>query len=245
MKISSVIPDYATAKPFPSAVLEDFFDPVWARAAVALEELIDPTSVQWHTYDTPVERLRVRQSLGRDMLDWLEGLTHEIEDLTQIRYLTLDEGLYGAGLKEMGEGDFLALHRDLERHPTSGWERRVNLVLFLGDRETVWQTEWGGFLEFWSANSDGSPHRCERRIRPVAGRAVFFDPAGLHGIPSVLKCPPSITRRSVQVFYYAQPRGEATPRTRRAARFVGRDFHETVDLLNDFRRRTMEQEKNS
>ncbi|CAN0513787.1 unnamed protein product, partial [Phaeothamnion confervicola] len=53
-----------------------------------------------------------------------------------------DPTLHGGGLHVMADGGWLNTHLDYARHPVvAGYERRVNLILFLN---TDGREEWGG-----------------------------------------------------------------------------------------------------
>jgi Rps23 Pro-64 3,4-dihydroxylase Tpa1-like proline 4-hydroxylase len=78
-----------------------------------------------------------------------------------------------------------------------------------------WKDEYGGELELWSRDMS----RCERRIRPLAGRCVIFSTTetSFHGHPRPLTCPAGESRKSVATYYYTLGRTdrevEATQRT--------------------------------
>lgn len=227
--------DYATAKPFPCAILDGtrLFD------ASLLENALGDAaglvgSEHAYRYENPLELKYVVEPLGqRPFLkqlvgklcatDWLKFLT----DLTGIGPLVPDELLYGGGLSIVPPGGYLGLHRDLELHPANRLERRINVALFLNSE---WHDEWGGHLEFWS-QANGRPKELVRRIRPRFGRIVLFDPQGLHGFQPTT-CPPGVYRLSLQLFYYTQPR-PAAQRTR--AWFTLRPGDDCEAMINDFR----------
>jgi hypothetical protein len=189
-----------------------------------------------YVYDNPLEKKRVveiaepRPRHIGEMIDrlsspeWLEFLSQ----MTGIDRPLVDHIGYGSGLSIVPPGGFLGLHRDLELHPKANLERRVNLCLFLTHS---WDDAWGGHLEFWS-EFGGRPKACARRIRPVFGRIVLFDPQGLHGFPEPIRCPQPVCRLSLQLFYYTQPRPTAK-RTR--AWFYLRPGEDCEQKLNDFR----------
>lgn len=229
--------NYATAKPFPCAVLDGLdliSDQLLKGAANEIEGGI--AGAASFRYDNPIEKKIV---LGGEGLktgrlgeivkllssdDWLDFLS----EMTDIRGLHSDPSLYGAGLSIVQSGGFLALHRDLEIHPISHLERRINLALFL---TPSWHDEWGGHLEFWR-ECGGKPTSCARRIRPTCGRIVLFDPQGYHGFPEPILCPENSPRISLQMFYYSAPRAE---KVRTRAWFSLRPGEDYGQKLNDFR----------
>jgi Rps23 Pro-64 3,4-dihydroxylase Tpa1-like proline 4-hydroxylase len=112
-----------------------------------------------------------------------------------------DPHFHAAGLNAIPPGGWLDLHLDAERHPTTGYRRCTNLILFLDH----WEPEWGGALELWGRD------RCEVSIVPAAGRAVAFDcRETVHGVPAPTN-PFGGWRRSLAVFWY-----DPQPERRRA-----------------------------
>jgi hypothetical protein len=110
-----------------------------------------------------------------------------------------DFDLWGAGLCEMGEGDFLAEHLDHETHPHLGLRRTHNAILFLGG---------DGPLIVGRGDAAVS-------VEPVAGRVCLFDttPESFHRVGPVKG-----KRRSLSVYFYdgAEWRDPATAGRTRA-----------------------------
>lgn len=115
-----------------------------------------------------------------------------------------DPQFHAGGMHAIPPGGWLDLHVDAECHPTTGYRRHTNLVLFLDE----WQPEWGGALELWGRD------RCEVSIMPATGLAVAFDcRETVHGVPTPTN-PFGSWRRSLAVFWY-DPTAE-----RRRAQFL-------------------------
>lgn len=231
-----VTEDYPAARPFPCARMDGLLDEQLVERAAIEAENVSEFEAGWVDYDNPLEKKRVSRSSFR-LADALTGLQDHLRSaewleflaaMTGIDGLVADDELYGAGLSVVPRGGYLALHRDLELHPHTGLERRLNLAVFL-NRD--WDDDWGGHLELWHER-DGKPYMCGRRVRPTLGRIMLFDPQGFHGFPDPVRCPAETSRLSVQVFYYA-PARETAKRTR--AMFVPRPQDDCVRMLNEFR----------
>ncbi len=123
-------------------------------------------------------------------LRWLEGLTG-------IGGLLPDPYFHGGGVHITPTGGHLFIHADFNIHKHLSLLRRLNLLVFLNEE---WQEEWGGHLELWSADMQ----HCERKILPRLNRAVLFDTTdrSFHGQPDPLRCPPSVRRLSLALYYY-------------------------------------------
>lgn len=228
--------DYRVARPFPSARIDGLLDEELVRRVANRAKHWSCGDGNCINYENPLEKKFVCESavteIGNPLAelseylsssDWLDFLT----EMTGIGQLKPDTEFYGSGLNIVPPGGYLALHRDLEIHPKTGLERRLNLTVFLNE---IWNDEWGGHLEFWSER-DGAPYRCARRIRPKFGRIVLFDPQGFHGFPDpISEAAPN--RLSLQMFYYAPAREGAT---RKRAWFMPRPQDSCVKMLNEFR----------
>lgn len=129
----------------------------------------DCNSVKYSSKDatrlTPACRLLVDEIAQRDVPDGF------FPDLT----------LYGAGMHMIKRGGHLSLHRDAERHPVTGWYRRLNAVLYLTDCS-------GGELVIGN-----------KVIKPVAGRLVTFSCELKHSVNVV----ESGVRNSLALFWWS------------------------------------------
>ena len=144
-----------------------------------------PTDPLWRDpgcgaqYDNDFERgkrtTRDPQGMPADvgrLLVWLrsEAMVRLWEEVTGIAKLSDDPTLHGGGLHVLAGGGWLNTHLDYARHPVlEGYERRVNLILFLNPE---WRQEWGGAFEM--CRPDGS---VAERVHPAPGRLVAFEPS--------------------------------------------------------------------
>jgi hypothetical protein len=109
------------------------------------------------------------------------------------RPLLVDPDREGGGLHFIEPGGFLNMHADFNAHPKTGWDRRVNLLLYLNKD---WREEHGGYLELGEDRSV--------RYAPEFGRLVAFPTRDdtLHGHPT----PVTRARRSLALYYYTEGR---------------------------------------
>jgi hypothetical protein len=200
---------YRQARPFPHAYFDGLFP------AEVLDEVLGefpaPDQEGWLRFDS--ERERKLASVGdRSMGDATRHLLAEfnsaafidfLQELTGIGGLVPDPHFEGGGMHQIMRGGHLDVHVDFNRHPATGLDRRLNVLLYL-NRE--WEPAWGGELQLWSQNMK----RCEQRIIPVFNRLVVFSTTerSFHGHPEPLSCPEDRSRRSLALYYYSKGRPE-------------------------------------
>jgi len=197
---------YAAAVPFPHAVLDDLIPGDVLQAV--LDEFPPPDEDGWWRFDDVKERklaLHDRSRMGpasRRLFDELNSapMVDFLGQLTGITGLVPDPHLYGGGLHLILPGGFLEVHADFNRHPLTGLQRRLNLLIYL-NRD--WSESYGGALELWDAGMAGPPVV----VPPVFGRCVLFatTDTSFHGHPHPLACPPGMARRSLALYYYSLP----------------------------------------
>lgn len=197
---------FREASPFPHVVIDDFFDPAFARRL--LEE--------FPKHDGPFEG-KVQHgdlaSLGdayaavdtffasRAFLDWIGTVT----GITDLRY---DRANFGGGTHENFHGRDLRPHVDFNIHPVTKLHRRVNLIVYLNDD---WEPEWGGALTLYADARTGNP---AARYDPAFNRCVIFETSerSWHGFDRI-NLPESRSdrsRKSLSIYLYTaeRPDGE-------------------------------------
>lgn len=203
--------EFMSAEPFPYLVL-DGFAPEHALLAVSVAfDSVLPDA--WVRYDGLDER-------GKAACNRVEAMPHACRDfiaalcshtaakicewVTGMDGLKPDHTLYGGGLHVTERGGFLGVHLDNERHPQTGFARRLNLIVYCTEG---WQGEWGGHLELW----DRACTRPVKKIAPLWNRAVLFETSAhsFHGHSEPLRCPAEVRRKSVAVYYWSEPRARA------------------------------------
>lgn len=199
------------AKPFPHAVIDDFFD---ARVAAALAVEFGGGVDEWHSYDSPLEVKRTCNDWNRfgqityQTVHWLNAVfVEELKRMLFIHDLACDPGLNGGGWHAHGRGGKLNVHQDYDCHPKlHRMQRRLNLIVYLNPR---WQPEWGGELGLYA-----SPSELVHAVTPRFNRAVLFDTRGSwHGLPAPVMCPEGEERQSLAV-YYLTPTAPESGRTK-------------------------------
>ena len=207
---------YQSAQPFPHGVFDDFLP---GDLAVSLSESF-PTfdSIDWVVRDNEHNR-RVYQhnetllpTLHRHMLRELNSRQFIlfIETLTGIDNLLPDPYLLGGGVHLSGPGDFLNIHADFNWHHKLQAHRRANALLYLSEN---WEEEWGGSLEFWDREMNGAVEA----VVPKFNRLVVFSTSehSFHGQRVPNTCPPGVTRKVLNLYYYSTHRddeyGETEP----------------------------------
>jgi hypothetical protein len=174
-----------------------------------LAEFPDPRQADWFAFDSPLERKLATKddstmgSATRHLLGELNSapFIDFLERLTGIEGLVPDPHFVGGGLHQIESGGHLKVHADFNRHPRTGLERRLNVLLYL-NRD--WRDEYGGALELWSRDMS----TCQARILPHFNRCVVFSTTStsFHGHPEPLSCPPGQTRKSIALYYYSKER---------------------------------------
>jgi hypothetical protein len=174
-----------------------------------LGEFPNPQQADWFAFDSPNERKLATKddsTMGpatRHLLAELNSgaFIEFLERLTGIEGLVPDPHFVGGGLHQIERGGHLKVHADFNRHPRTGLERRLNVLLYL-NRD--WHDEYGGAFELW--NEDMS--RCEEKVPPLFNRCVVFSTTStsFHGHPEPLNCPEDSTRKSIALYYYSKDR---------------------------------------
>lgn len=136
------------------------------------------------------------------------GIMAEIkEELLSIRFahilseiagiqLFVDPTFLGGGIHQGGEGSFLDMHADFNRHPVeSNWLRTINILLYLNP---TYKESYGGHLELVNAKSGSSG-----RISPLDNRLVLMltKEHTLHGYKRI-NFPAGLYRTSLAAYAY-------------------------------------------
>ena len=198
---------YASARPYPHVVLDDFFDP--QLLDLVLEEFPSPGEIPWQRFDNDREiklAAATESSFGpvtRLLLYHLNSATflQFLSRVTGIDNLIPDPSFEGGGLHQIERGGKLGIHADFNKHRAYRLDRRLNLLLYLNRH---WREEYGGHLELW----DRGMSRCEAKILPIFNRMMIFGTTDYtyHGHPDALRCPPAMTRKSLALYYFSNGR---------------------------------------
>jgi hypothetical protein len=198
---------YAAASPFPHIAIDELLpDAVLDRV---LAEFPKPQEAEWQAFDSANERKLASKddsTMGEATRQLLAELNSAafidfLERLTGIAGLVPDPHFVGGGLHQIERGGHLKVHADFNRHPGTGLERRLNVLLYL-NRD--WEPEYGGAFELWNRDMTAS----EAKIPPLFNRCVVFTTTdtSFHGHPEPLTCPEGRTRKSIALYFYSKDR---------------------------------------
>jgi hypothetical protein len=194
-------------EPFRHWVADDWAEPALVRAADA--EWPDARWLHWHRYDSAEsKKLATKDPLrippaSAELLRQLACMP--VAAITGLADVFPDLLLHGGGMHALESGGRLGVHLDGDRHPQTGWRRRLSAMLYVNER---WHAGWGGALELW----DEKAQACVASIEPRFNRLVIFEcgPAAYHGVPRPVRCPVGEQRRSLALFYWSAADGGGT-----------------------------------
>lgn len=202
---------YADAQPFPHVIIDDFLAPTFAARLLdqfpAFErgnnlgddgkpgkkstfERINALGGEYQFLDKEIQQ--------REFLDTIGAITG-------ISDLLYDPFYLGGGTHENRDGQSLHAHVDFNYHPSEGWHRRLNLIVYLNPE---WDEAWGGNLELYqNPYKDSVP---SVRIVPLFNRCVIFATTEkswhafdrIH-LPDDRK---TLSRKSIALYFYSKDR---------------------------------------
>lgn len=223
--------------PYKYLVVDNFLEDAGAKE---LARDFPDASAPWHRYDNPFERKLLQDDMRvmpvPHMLTFLilnsGPFVEFLERSMGISGLIPDPSLRGGGLHQIMTGGKLDIHCDFNWHQHLKLDRRLNAILYLNP---IWDESWGGHLEMWDRNMTA----CQKKIAPVFNRLVVFETTDFsyHGHPEPLRCPPSVTRKSMAWYYYTNGRPESEKSAAHAAMFKKRPDEETSEEIEELRRR--------
>ncbi len=196
---------FQNARPFPHVTIDQFLVPELAESLHVQFPVYCPD--HWFEYRNPLELKFAHNDIQKmpqtfqNLFDALASPTiiNIFRKITGIPDLEADEYLHGSGLHLHPRNGRLMLHLDYEKHPLSGKQRRLNLILYLSKD---WDPAWKGATELW----DESVTRCEVSSEVVFNRAIVFQTNEMswHGVPEIIRCPRGTYRKTL-AFYYMSP----------------------------------------
>ena len=202
---------FASAKPFRHIAIEGFFQPAFLqrlrsefpgfdeRNALSEQGTVGNKAV--------VERLRGIGPAYAELDDLVrsEAFLGLVSTLTGIPDLLYDPWYFGGGTHENRHGQDLDPHVDFNRHPVTGWHRRLNLIVYLNPE---WDEAWGGCLDLH--RDPREPDDTIVRLAPLDNRCVIFETNEIswHGFERIDLPEPrrELTRRSIALYFYSETR---------------------------------------
>ena len=196
---------YSNSEPFSHTKISNFLNNDYA------EEIFKkyPNDFEnWHKYYNPLEVKYANDSINsfdkpiKDLFYFLSSkeIVKIFSEITNIKDLTFDPYLHGAGLHCHPKNGRLNIHLDYEKHPTlENMERRLNIILFLSKD---WKEEWHGDNQLW----DKDMKKCVVKSYPQFNKAIIFQTNDIswHGVPDKIMCPDNVFRKSL-AYYYISP----------------------------------------
>ncbi|WKB51481.1 2OG-Fe(II) oxygenase [Eleftheria terrae] len=209
------------AQPFPHFVIDGLFNPELLR--LIAEEFDDCGEGGWRVVQsrhetthrsTPDARLGPASRLYFSLVNSPQ-FVELLSTVTGVEDLITDPKLYGGGLHETRNGGRFGIHRDFNRHPSTGLDNEMVLITYLNEG---WDRQWGGALELW----DSDAKSCVRQIWPDFGRTVLLRHCDIsyHGHPHPLQAPDGVTRRSVACYYYSYSHARRERERRHSSLFL-------------------------
>lgn len=235
---------FLSAKPFNHIIIDDFF----------LPEIAEQLALEFPNYDSPDWNAYWNNSIENKKAcnhwDKFSTTTYAvfhylcsnkfinlIIDLTGNTEIEADVGLHGGGQHVHTTSGKLNIHLDYSIHPKLKLQRHYNLIIYL---TPDWQPEWGGGLELWSHNHvTETADALIKTVENKFNRAIFFDTTqnSWHGLPNDLKCPSTVMRQSLAVYYITEPESNVSKRWK--ALFVPReDQKNDLEVLELIKKRS-------
>ena len=203
-KVDELSPSFLNALPFEHIIIDHFLE---ASFADLLHDSYPTNYDNWYKYENPIEMKYTFDdifSLNHSIQDYFhllctDDFIHIMRRLTGQTDITFDEYLHGAGLHCHPTNGKLNIHLDYEKHPITGLERKINIILFL---TKGWNPEWNGQNELW----DKTAKNCVVKTDVVFNRAIIFktNDISFHGLPRRINCPQDKFRKTM-AFYYVSP----------------------------------------
>jgi hypothetical protein len=232
---STLAQKFQTADPFPHLVLENFLRQDVCDRLVAEFPSFERGNAR--NEDGRIGKKAVFESVRElgptfqlvDDVAKSQAFLDLIGEITGIEHLLYDPDYIGGGTHENRPGQSLDAHVDFNFHPTRGWHRRLNLIVYLNP---VWEQDWGGALELHSDPWRPVGENRTKSVLPLLNRCVIFETSEVswHGFPQIT--PPdsasAISRRSFAIYLYTEDRPPAQTAPAHSTVYVERPLPSTV-----------------
>ena len=196
--------NFINAQPYKHIVIDNFLNDEYISN---IEKEFPENYDDWFKYNNPLEVKYAYDNIGNlkkntEFLFYILSSPQVINlfrKITGINNLNYDEYLHGAGIHAHPRNGKLAIHLDYEKHPISGKERRLNLILYLNKE---WKEEWLGSTELW--NQDVKECIFKSPIKFNSCLIFRTNDISWHGLPEPIQCPEGVFRKSL-AYYYISP----------------------------------------
>ena len=210
--------EYVNAQPFPSIVLDDFFNESFlSQIADEFPDLSKQQDII--TYNNQNEK-KLEAKGEKYFSEKTRALAHFLnsqpileflQELTGIKEKLLPDPYFvGGGYHEIKPGGLLKVHADFNKHEDFKLDRRINLLVYLNKD---WDESYGGHFELW----DKKMTSAKAKVLPIFNRVAIFSTTDFsyHGHPNPLTCPPDRSRKSLALYYYSngRPKSEVSPKS--------------------------------
>jgi 2OG-Fe(II) oxygenase superfamily len=200
------------AEPFKHVVIENFFEPSFARRLLDEFPRFDPKLAMNEHGGIGGKAVNTRiGEISPAYKELYQAISSQpfldlISRLSGIPDLILDPKLFGGGTHDNQHGQELDAHVDFNYDEGQQLHRRLNLIVYLNED---WKTEWGGAIEIHSNPRDPAVNRI-RAYDPLFNRCVMFETNeySWHGFPKI-NLPPDkrhLSRKSISIYLYTKER---------------------------------------
>lgn len=200
---------YQSGKPYPHIVIKNYFDQNFLSKV--LDEFPNLSKISSSKNYNNKNEIKFSNNKKKNfkkntkiLFKFLNSklFLNFVQNLASINEKLLpDFELNGGGLHEIKRGGVLKIHTDFNKHPYKNIDRRINVLIYLNKQ---WKKNYGGNLELWNK----SMKKCVKKIAPNFNTMVIFSTNDFtnHGHPNPLKCPETISRKSIATYYFSKGR---------------------------------------
>ena len=207
------------AEPFSHCVVDNFFNEDFAR--LLEKEFPDFNNPEWYEYNNPLEIKKASNNWNLFPKNTYQIFSY-LNSPEFISFLSKtfkveffpDHGLNGGGWHIHKSQGKLNTHYDYNIHPKLGLQRKLNIIMYMNSN---WQSEWGGDIGLYSHNEkNNTAGQLITSATPLFNRAVIFDTTqnSWHGFPEPIQCPENEYRKSLAIYYLAEPKKNTENRTK-------------------------------
>jgi hypothetical protein len=211
-RASALAEQFKNAEPYPHVAIPGFFGEEFCQRLLddfpAFDEELARNEMGEVGRKAVRTDVRDISPIYRELDDFIQTpeFLEQISDITGIPDLLYDPQYFGGGTHENLERQGLEPHVDFNYHPTNGWHRRLNLIVYLNPE---WEEDWGGNFNLHSNPWEIDGDRIST-VLPLFNQGVIFETSerSWHGF-SAVRLPPShehVSRKSFAIYLYTKDR---------------------------------------